>query len=104
MGRRLATFVHAHLYDSDGLVTETQVFGPDDEVPAKFAKGLGDHVWENGDDESDSSDLDGDGKDDAHPDQPAGNASLEAWQEFAATQGVDVEGLSRNDIRDQFRG
>lgn len=34
--------------------------------------------------------------------RPAGNASLEVWQEFAESKGVDVEGLSRNEIRDQF--
>lgn len=33
---------------------------------------------------------------------PAGNASLEVWAEYATAQGKDVEGLSRNEIRDLF--
>lgn len=38
-------------------------------------------------------------------DQPAGNASLETWRAYARTQGAtdaDLEGLSRNEIRDQY--
>jgi hypothetical protein len=38
-------------------------------------------------------------------DAPSGNASLEAWQEYARTQGADDEHLSgktRNDLRDEF--
>lgn len=34
--------------------------------------------------------------------RPAGNASLEVWQQFAESKSVDVEGLSRNEIRDLF--
>lgn len=34
--------------------------------------------------------------------RPAGNASQEAWAEYATAQGKDVEGLSRNEIRDLF--
>lgn len=37
--------------------------------------------------------------------RPAGNASLEDWQEYARTQGADDEYLadkSRNDLRDEF--
>jgi len=33
---------------------------------------------------------------------PAGNASLEAWQEYARSKDVDTEGLSRNEIRALF--
>ena len=38
-------------------------------------------------------------------DQPAGNASLEEWQEFARSQGATdayLEGKLRNDLRDEF--
>lgn len=38
-------------------------------------------------------------------DQPAGNASTEAWQEYAKSQGAtddDIDGLSRDDIRAQY--
>lgn len=34
--------------------------------------------------------------------RPAGNASLEAWQEYAAARGVEVNGLSRDEIRAKF--
>lgn len=37
--------------------------------------------------------------------RPAGNASLEEWQEFARAQGAsdaDLDGKSRNDLRDQY--
>jgi hypothetical protein len=33
---------------------------------------------------------------------PAGNESQEDWAAYAAAQGQDVEGLSRNQIRDLF--
>jgi hypothetical protein len=39
------------------------------------------------------------------PDAPSGNASLEAWQDYAKSQGAsddDLEGLSRNDLRDKY--
>lgn len=38
-------------------------------------------------------------------DKPAGNASLEAWSEYAKSQGAtddDLDGLSRDDLRDQY--
>lgn len=37
--------------------------------------------------------------------KPAGNASLEDWQEYARSQGAsgeDLEGKSRNDLRDAY--
>ena len=34
--------------------------------------------------------------------RPAGNASEEVWAKYATAQGKDVEGLSRNQIRDLF--
>jgi len=37
--------------------------------------------------------------------KPAGNASLEAWQSYAKSQGTseeDLDGLSRDDIRSLF--
>jgi hypothetical protein len=38
--------------------------------------------------------------------QPAGNASVEAWRAYALTQGAtedEVADLSRNELRDQYR-
>jgi hypothetical protein len=37
--------------------------------------------------------------------RPSRNASLEAWQDYARTQGADdeyLDGKSRNDLRDEF--
>lgn len=37
--------------------------------------------------------------------QPAGNASLEDWQEFARSEGAtdaDLDGMNRNALRDQY--
>lgn len=36
-------------------------------------------------------------------DRPAGNASLESWQEYAAQHNVAVEGLNRDEIRAKFK-
>lgn len=36
---------------------------------------------------------------------PAGNASLEAWRDFARTQGMseaDLDGLTRDELRERF--
>lgn len=38
----------------------------------------------------------------AGPEQPAGNASLEAWQEYGKAKGQDVEGKTRDEIRALF--
>lgn len=69
-------------------------------LPEGLAKGeverLADYL------ESDAA-PEGDGA--AGSEQPAGNASLEEWQEFARTQGAtdaDLDGKSRNDLRDQY--
>lgn len=34
--------------------------------------------------------------------KPAGNASIEEWQEYAESQGADTEGKSRNELRELF--
>lgn len=39
-------------------------------------------------------------------DKPAGNAGLDEWTAYARSQGVsddDLEGLSRNDVRDLYK-
>lgn len=41
----------------------------------------------------------------AQRDEPAGNASLEAWQEFARSKGAtdeDLDGVSRDDLRTTY--
>ena len=87
--KRLRAHVHVHDLDKDGNVTGTQVYGPDDKIPADVAKRLVDDVyWE-----PDGSDA------------PAGNASLEAWQDYALSQGAtssQVDGKTRAELREQF--
>lgn len=61
-----------------------------DEVPEGVS--LGDHLFAESESDAD------DGK-------PAGNASLDDWQEYAKSQGAsdeNIDGLSRNELREQF--
>jgi len=66
-----------------------QWFRPGDPVPAEVADQLGDHLW----------------IDDGRPDPtgptppPLGGAGsgIDAWAEYAALLGVDVEGLTKRD-------
>jgi hypothetical protein len=47
----------------------------------------------------------GGGSSDSDSDVPAGNASLEDWQDYARAQGAsddDLDGKSRNDLRDTY--
>ncbi len=83
-------------------VVKEETFPPGSTLP-KWAKDLvGDHVYSEDDGVVDPTDLDDDGQDDSDPEKPAGNASLEAWQEYAAAQGKDVDGKGRDEIRDLF--
>lgn len=47
--RKLKSYVHVHEVDGDGNHVRTEVFGPDDKLPAWAKKHLGDHVWDDGD-------------------------------------------------------
>ncbi len=87
MARKLATGVLVR----DPETAQVVWFGPDSpDVPEWVAEqASGDHLWTGDDDVDDSA-------------RPAGNASLADWQAYAAAQGVDVEGLSRDDIRAKF--
>ncbi len=101
MARKLAYTVvvrQTELVDKDHpamgqRVLREETFLAGQELPAWAAKCVGDHVY--GDNEDD-------GQAAPAEEKPAGNASLEAWQLYAADQGVDVEGKSRDEIRDQF--
>lgn len=94
MGRRVTSFVHVQ----DVAGGRDGVFGPEDKVPA-WAVALIDNesVW--GDDDGESEPEQGDdGK-------PAGNASTEAWQEYAKSQGAtdeELDGKSRDELRDTY--
>lgn len=50
-------------------------------------------------------DEDEDEPEDEDPAKPGGNASLEEWQAYARSQGAsdaDLEGVSRNELRDRY--
>jgi hypothetical protein len=100
MGKKLKTSVHVHEWlpvdKGEGVyLARTEVFEAGEELPEWAQAHVGDHVYED--------EFSDDGSQEAAPgEKPAGNASLEAWQSYAASQGVDVEGKSRDEIRDQF--
>lgn len=63
-----------------------------DDVPDDVE--LGDHLL--AEDEANEADT---------SEAPAGNASLEVWQEYAKSQGAsddDLDGMSRNELREQY--
>jgi hypothetical protein len=91
MARKLNTYVHAHAVDDKGNV-QSQVFGPDDDVPAWAQKAITNpDVWEGEGGEADESSV---------LERPAGNASREDWAAYAAQEGVDVtDEMKREDIK-----
>ncbi|MGZ4588680.1 MAG: hypothetical protein ACXVX9_12865 [Mycobacteriaceae bacterium] len=118
MGRKLAYTVHVTQKapvdpdkpDGDQYDVKTEIFERGQELPDWAAALVGDHVYEaedappevapNG--AADRRGPNASRSADEASEKPAGNASLEAWQQYAAAQGVDVEGKSRDEIRDQF--
>jgi len=85
VARTVTATVHVHKYEN-GSIVDTEIV-PAGGVLPEWAE-VGDHLL----------DADPVGK-------PAGNASQEAWQDYAASQGVadgDIEGLSRDELRDKF--
>lgn len=111
MGRKLAYTVHVPKTepvdqskpDGDRYVVSTEIFERGSELPKWAAKLVGDHVYEP--DDSAQEEVAPNGERDATVEPPARNASLEAWQEYARTQGLtdaDLEGKHRDDLRDQF--
>lgn len=111
MGRKLAYTVHVNKTepvdpdkpDGDRYLVGTEMFERGSELPAWAAKLVGDHVYEA--DDSEPEPVAPNGERDATIEPPAGNASLEAWQKFARSRGLtdaDLEGKSRDDLRDQF--
>lgn len=90
MGRRLAGYVPVHEED------QTIWYGPNDDVPAKHAKLIGDHAWVNDDDDA----AENDGREGGGVPPKAGQgSSAEAWTEYAKTHGVDIQdGAKRDEI------
>ena len=83
MARKLNTFVHVVEMDDNGNQTgRSQTFGPDDTVPGWARKAISNpDVWAEGDDDSDE---------EIAPERPRGNASREAWVEYARAREVAV--------------
>ena len=111
MGRKLAYTVHVNKFepvdpdkpDGEQYVASTEIFERGAELPKWAAKLVGDHVYEA--DESEPEPVAPNGERDDIVDPPAGNASLEAWQEYARSRGLsdaDLVGKSRDDLRGQF--
>lgn len=96
MPRKLTTYVHAHAVDSDGNV-QSQVFGPDDDVPSWARKAITNpDVWDDGEDDGEDDESD----EPTVLERPAGNASREDWAAFAAQEGVEVnDNMKRDDIK-----
>ncbi len=88
MPRKLNTYVHAHAVDDKGNV-QSQVFGPDDEVPSWAQKAITNpDVW------------DGEADEPSVLEAPAGNASRDKWAAYAEQEGVEVEDdMTRDDIK-----
>ncbi|MFF2189244.1 hypothetical protein [Streptomyces sp. NPDC058155] len=86
--KRLIAYVHV-----DGVA-----YGPDDEIPAKVAKRIGDHAWADVA-EAPAIEPDDDDQDDDVPPRSGRGSGVEAWREFAEKNGVEVAaGASREDI------
>jgi hypothetical protein len=108
---KLTGTVHVHRVEKNEqgreYVAETRVFGPDDKVPAEWAKLITNPAAWDGGEPPKSADA-GDGDAPASADEPDGGgepprsgkgSSTEAWQKYAASLGVEVpEDASRDDI------
>ncbi|WP_405674893.1 hypothetical protein OG292_03250 [Streptomyces sp. NBC_01511] len=87
--KRLIAYVHV-----DGVA-----YGPNDEIPVKVAKRIGDHAWADvAEAPAVEPDDDGDQGDDA-PRRSGRGSGVEAWLAFAEAHGVGTDsGMSRDDI------
>lgn len=79
MAKKLNTYVHAHAVDEDGNV-QSQVFGPDDNVPAWARTAITNpDVWEGDEDAADEV---------KEPPRKGPGSGQEAWTKFAESKGV----------------
>lgn len=93
MSRRLIGYVHV-----DGVA-----YGPDDEVPAKVAKRIGEHAWTDADSPAEvptpTPTGAGDGSGDEAPPRSGRGSGIEAWLAFAKQHDVEVDAnASRDDV------
>lgn len=123
MGRKLAYTVHVQETapvdpknpDGEKYFVETHIFERGTELPDWAKDSVGDHAFEP---EDIPAEVAPNGSRDAaqasgaapqgsgeEVEAPAGNASLEAWQEYARSKGAsddDLDGKGRDDLRDAY--
>ena len=116
MARRLAFTVHVpvfeHTEDGTKYLARHEMFTRGEELPEWAAPLVGDHVYEPGEaPDASPAPVEPDEVPDPAPEpetlpeRPAGNASKDAWLDYAVALGAtreDVEALSRNELRDQY--
>lgn len=117
MARRLAYTVHVPVFDTleDGTkyLARTEMFTRGEELPEWAAPLVGDHVYEPGEAPTSASPAPAGPVEvpkpapepETRPEQPAGNASADAWRAYAEALGAepdDVAGLSRNELRAKY--
>jgi hypothetical protein len=91
MSRRLIAYVHV-----DGVP-----YGPDDEVPPRVAKRIGDHAWTDADSAAEvpTPTGAGDGSGDEAPPRSGRGSGVEAWRAYAEQHDVEVAAeASREEI------
>jgi hypothetical protein len=97
MAKKIGEYA-VHLTDETGTLHS---FLPGDEVPAWAEKRMGDHCFEGGGDEFDEDGQHpaaGGGGDVPLPPQSGRGSSTDKWAAYAESNGVDVEGLDRDEI------
>lgn len=83
--RKLKTFVHVVERDEDGTQINAAMFGPGDAVPSWAEKAITNpDVWADEDPGEVADQVDD------SSDRPRGNASRDAWADYARSRGVDV--------------
>lgn len=91
MPKRLNTFVHVVDRDADGNELHNATFGPDDKLPAWAVKAITNpDVWADGSDDDEEIAVE----------RPRGNASRDAWVEYARSREVAVtDDMDRDAIK-----
>lgn len=93
MPKKLNTFVHVVERDEDGNQGRSGIFGPDDKLEPWAAKAITNpDVWAEGSDDDSDEEI--------APERPRGNASKEAWAEFARSREVAItDDMDRDAIK-----
>lgn len=93
MPKKLNTYVHVVERDDDGNQKNAGVFGPDDTLPAWAVKAITNpDVWAEGSDDDSDEEI--------AVERPRGNASRDAWVEYARAREVVVtDDMDRDAIK-----